>query len=102
MIGPKNGSFGLMRMALHKKFIFCSGLNTFRKFVENFPDIACETDCSRGATAKGTADANQPPMLSIVACADDLDRSTFRHIPNRISPPAAGNIRFVEEIGMKA
>ena len=46
MIGLKNGSFGLVRMALHKKFIFCSGLNTFRKFVENFPDIACETDCA--------------------------------------------------------
>ena len=44
-----------MRMALHKKFIFCSGLNTFRKFVENFPDIACETICQENITAMATA-----------------------------------------------
>jgi hypothetical protein len=87
-----------MRMALHKKFVFCSGLNTFRKFVENVPDIACETDCGRDATVKGTADANQPPMLSIFACADDLDCSTFRHISNRINPLAPRNTISADQV----
>jgi hypothetical protein len=44
-----------MRMTLHKTFIFCSGLKTFWKFVENFPDIACKTICQENITAMATA-----------------------------------------------
>jgi len=67
-------------MALHKTFIFCSGLNIFRRFGENVPAIARGTDCGNGATAKAQ------PMQTNLQCLPFLQArisSTDQHSVTR-------------------